>query len=657
MDASDPENANATSPSDHIAPPQNEEAAEHDDVAPPIDSKSSESDSDSSMSGDEDDTPTEWLATSRAKRSTAGNRLNALLQQAQTEEDPEDELALLFAEDENGNEDGGFSDRAGHDSDVQMDSSSDSEQSGPEDELEGEKALQKQEKAEKRAKQKKAIDRIPFVKKNVRIDPTTMKPPPPRPKKKSERVSWLPTLEDAPTRASARAATREKQVALHADLVGRELKRLKTVQSMEKANAAREAKKRPAMTQAERLAEAARVEKANKRSLSRWEESENQREEEQRAKLAALKNRKLDGPVITWWSGWSEWVGDRLSKVGKSLVIEDPKEKASKKRKASEMAEDSEKEKPTEAAAQPEKDLASQTPAVAETPKDEIPKDSLSKDEASKDDASKDNPKDEPTSVVEVPKDQLSNGDQKDIPAAPPVPSPPVEPELELPPTPIVPLQPLPPRSSVLAPPPGLPTQAPHPPPNFYHHHHNAQNPPPYVIAPPMLDGSAPVPGLGFGHGFQAPSPRSGLGGGPFAKPSTPQPQTQPQNQHLSNAQTPARSTPPPFGFPLGQHNYHQNVHNHSNPPPSAQNRPQYPPQSQYPPYRPLVQEIPIEPPKPEPPAITNCGVNYLILQNFDETAIKDKNVQTEIILKRRFQKQSSSKSYLNFFLSTLHQI
>jgi vacuolar protein sorting-associated protein 72 len=185
----------------------------------------------------------------------------------------------------------------------------------------------------------------------------------------------------------------------------------------------------------------------------------------------------------------------------------------------------------------------------------------------------------------------------------------------------------------------GLPTQAPHPPPNFYHHP-NAQNPPPYVIAPPMLDGSAPVPGLGFGHGLQTPSPRPAHGASPFTKPPT----LQPQNQHLNNAQTPAKNSPPPFGFPLGQHNYHQNVPNYNNTPPTAQNRPQYPPHMQYPPYRPLVQELPLEPPKPEPPAITNSAVNYLILQNFDETAIKDKNVQTEIILKRRFQKQSSSK-------------
>ena len=627
MDAPTTEDANATVMSETASKIVNVEERGNGELNSVAQTSDVDSDSDTSSSEDEDETPTEWLATSRAKRSTAGNRLNALLQQAQTEEDPEDELNLLFAEDENGNEDGGFSDHAGHDSDVQMDSSSDSEQSGPEDDLEGEKTLQKQEKAEKRAKQKKVVDRIPFVKKNVRIDPTTMKPPPPRPKKKSERVSWLPTLEDAPTRASARAATREKQVLLHADLVDRELKRLKTVQSMEKANAAREAKKKPAMTQAERLAEAARVEKANKKSLSRWQESENQREEEQRAKLEALKNRKLNGPVITLWSGWSEWVGDRLSKVGKNLIIEDPKEKAWKKRKASEMEEDEKKEKSTEDA-----EAQSNTTATTTAPATALPLSEASHNDVSKNEVSKNAAETTPASVKEAGSKAAESGPIKDTEAAA-VPSSSVPATVpEPPPMPIVPLQSLPPRSSVLAPPLGFPTQAPHPPPNFYHHH-NTQNPPPYIIAPPVLDGSAPVPGLGFGHTLSTSSPRPSST--PFSKPPT----TQTQN----NDRAPSGHVVPPFGFPLGQHNYHEKGAHTTT---SNLNRPLPPAYLPYQPQRSLVQELPLEPPKPEPPVITNSAVNYLILQNFDETAIKDKNVQTEIILKRRFQKQSTSKIF-----------
>jgi len=282
----------------------------------------------------------EWMVTSRQKRSTAGNRLNALLQQ----EEPDDELELLFAEDEN-EEDHGFVDVEA-DSDVQMDSSDDDDDQGPAagaDDLEGEKELQRKEKAERLAKKRKMNDGMPKIfKKRVKIDPTIPSKPSPRPKKKSERASWIPTPEDAPTRASARGTTQKSKEQLHAQMIDREKKRLKQLANMEKAAAAKEAARKPALTQEDRLAEAARVEKSNSKSLSRWEEAEQQREEEQRLKLAALHNRKLDGPVITWWSGRAMWVGGKLIALGsKKLKPDEPKEK-SKKRKAGEMEDESE---------------------------------------------------------------------------------------------------------------------------------------------------------------------------------------------------------------------------------------------------------------------------------------------------------------------------
>ncbi len=99
----------------------------------------------------------EWLATTREKRATAGNRLASLLQQ----EESDDELELLFEEPE---DDVGFED-AGADSDVQMDSSSDDEDQGPAagDELEGEKAIQRQERAERQAKKRK-LAQVPRIK-------------------------------------------------------------------------------------------------------------------------------------------------------------------------------------------------------------------------------------------------------------------------------------------------------------------------------------------------------------------------------------------------------------------------------------------------------------------------------------------------------------
>lgn len=280
----------------------------------------------------------EWLATTREKRSTAGNRLSSLLQQ----EEPDDELELLFQEDE---DDEGFEDEGdGDQSDVQMDSSSDEEDQGPTagaDDLEGEKELERQNRAERLAKKRKLQDGIPKVfRKKVKIDPTAQAPAP-RPKKKSERASWIPAAGDMPTRASARGTTKKSKEQLHEQMVHREIKRLKQLANMEKAQAAKAAAKKPPMTQADRLREAARVEKQNAKSLNRWEEAEQRREEEQRAKLEALNNRQLEGPVITWWSGLAEWVGGKLKKAG-NLTIEPAKEKPPpKKRKASELDGDS----------------------------------------------------------------------------------------------------------------------------------------------------------------------------------------------------------------------------------------------------------------------------------------------------------------------------
>jgi vacuolar protein sorting-associated protein 72 len=143
----------------------------------------------------------EWLATTRERRSTAGNRMKSML----ANEEPDSDLELLFAEDEN---DQGFSEVDENASDVQMDSSDDEDDNGNnDDDLEGEKELEKQAKERRAAQRKrKAQEAIPAkFRKKVRIDPTTRTPsapmrPAPRPKKKSERTSWLPSAADLPTR-------------------------------------------------------------------------------------------------------------------------------------------------------------------------------------------------------------------------------------------------------------------------------------------------------------------------------------------------------------------------------------------------------------------------------------------------------------------------
>ncbi|GAB0137700.1 hypothetical protein EsDP_00005956 [Epichloe bromicola] len=293
------------------------------------------SDLDSLSDSDSPVQQTEWLATTRKRRATAGNRMKSIL----TNEEPDSDLELLFAEDEN---DQGFSDVGEDGSDVQMDSSSDDEddENANAEDLEGEKELERQAKAKRAAQRKrKAQEAIPAkFRKKVRIDPaTTTSPapapaPPPPPKKKSERMSWLPSTADLPTRASSRKTTRISKEQLHLQMAEREARRLKQVAQMEKKAARLEAMKKPPMTQEERLAEASNVEKRNSKSLNRWEEAERQREEERKAKLAALNQRTLKGPVITFWSGKGQWDDLELRSLRPYVteVEEKPKKKKEK---------------------------------------------------------------------------------------------------------------------------------------------------------------------------------------------------------------------------------------------------------------------------------------------------------------------------------------
>lgn len=289
-------------------------------------STSSEAEDDSSAANsDVDSEPSvELLVTSRAKRAGAGNRIQKLIEQE------EDELAEYFnknAEDIASDEDVDFEgDENEAASDAELDTSSDEEDQGPsktEDDLEGEKQLQKQERAEKQRKRKAEAGFKPggATRKKTKFDqssipaaqPTT---PAPKPKKKSERVSWIPATDEGPVRSSSRKQTVQNKEAIHLRMAEKEKQRVKQMKHMEEAERKRQAAKAPPMTQAERMAEAARTERKNAKSLNRWEESERKRAEAQKAKLDALHNRQLQGPVIAWWSGLSRWVNGKLSQVG-----------------------------------------------------------------------------------------------------------------------------------------------------------------------------------------------------------------------------------------------------------------------------------------------------------------------------------------------------
>lgn len=291
--------------------------------------------------------PVESLVAGRERRSTAGNRLATLLHQ---EADAED---TLFLEDEDDVE---FAAEFAEElSDVQLDSSSDDEyDAGPpavdvkdgeerEEELEGERELERQVKEAKAVKKRKAAEaflkpRISTRKRVTIKDVTsttttatttaaqtaTATPPatnsPPRPRKKSERVSWIP--EFAAVRSSSRTLSLQNRTETMKRLEESEKRRLHTIKLMEAAAAKKDkTNPRKVMTQADRLREAKLTEQMNLKSLNRWEQNEAYRLEEQRRKLAALQNRRLVGPVITWWSGTAEWdESGKLVRVGRGLV-------------------------------------------------------------------------------------------------------------------------------------------------------------------------------------------------------------------------------------------------------------------------------------------------------------------------------------------------
>lgn len=282
-----------------------------------------------SSSGSEPSSPVEALATGRAKRSTAGNLLRGLLDNL----DEDEELRKELLEDEP-DDVGEYTGSDREDDDDALDSSSDDEdaQAGKEDEDEGEKKLRQEERVEQRKKRKATKPIVPAFRKRVKLDVPASNteakegsmPPPPRPKKKSERSSWLPTPADAPTRQSSRSLAVANREVVTASLYESKERSEKQKELMARAAAKKEADKRPDLTQADRMARAMRIEKENARSLNRWEMAERERERERKEKLEALRNKKLDGPVIRQWSGSVIWEGEniKVKRVAGSKIVD-----------------------------------------------------------------------------------------------------------------------------------------------------------------------------------------------------------------------------------------------------------------------------------------------------------------------------------------------
>ena len=292
----------------------------------------------SDRSGDDSSNsePVEFLVSGRERRKTAGNRYDRDMVLEDAED--EDEVTLLFATDQD-EVDEEF--KSGGSDDEEMSSSDDDDQ-GPNagaGEMEGEKEIEKQAKAE-RAKKRKAdlaLTSTSAIRKRAKIDPTqgptaVVK----KPSKKKERVTWLPDEKDGRGRASLRKQTvlhREETLARlkESEAVSKKFKALKEQRDREKAKNAPKA-----LTQADRLEEAAKVERRNAKSLNRWEALEKKRNEEQAAKLAALKNRTLEGPVISWRSSKGKWRGPLYARPAiqdLSLSIDSPTEPKKRGRK------------------------------------------------------------------------------------------------------------------------------------------------------------------------------------------------------------------------------------------------------------------------------------------------------------------------------------
>ncbi|KAJ5605715.1 YL1 nuclear [Penicillium lagena] len=303
------------------------------------------------QSSSEEEEPIESLIRGRAKRSTAGLHMSALIDAA-----ADDDLTLLFEEVEDDNE---FAMEAGPEAgadkeDDMLDSSSDDDDDqGPDagNDYEGEEQLQKEER-----KKRKAQNNLRFqtLRKRVKIDPTalsSMPAPPPRPKKKSERISWIPTPEDGPTRSSSRRQTMHNKELTHARLKDSQEKRVRIIATMKEAEKRKAHLKPKEMTQEDHLVEAARIERLNSKTVNRWEEAERRKADERRLKIEALQNRRLDGPVMSYWSGLATWVNGRLTRVGKVDVKPKPSKEELALRKAKKLEKEREEMEREEKAA------------------------------------------------------------------------------------------------------------------------------------------------------------------------------------------------------------------------------------------------------------------------------------------------------------------
>lgn len=277
----------------------------------------------SDSSSESEDLETTGLIATRAKRATAGN-LYATLRANLDDEELQKEL---LAEDEEGDAVDYEGSDAGDD-DEAFESSSDEEDAGPPqegdaEELEGEKALKRQERVEAKKKRKvhEARLKLPAYRKQVKRvkladdvkteDGSGVEVV--KPKKKSERSNWLPAPADAPMRQSRRSLAVANREVVHANLK-QSAARSENQKRIMKNAAEREKKEKitASLTQEERLKKCEKIERETAREFGRWEREEAERQRLREEALAAKRRRGIDGPVIRVWSGSVLWEGEKV---------------------------------------------------------------------------------------------------------------------------------------------------------------------------------------------------------------------------------------------------------------------------------------------------------------------------------------------------------
>ncbi|TKA29784.1 hypothetical protein B0A50_03148 [Salinomyces thailandicus] len=278
----------------------------------------SDTDAGSSSDGDEDLQTTGLIAT-RAKRATAGNIYYSSLR---ANLDDEQVQADLLAEDED-DDAGDYEGSDKDDEDEALESSSDEEDSGPpkegQEDLEGERVLKKDERLEARKKRKAQDARLKlpaWQKKNKKVklaeDAKADDAVAEKPKKKSERANWLPTLADAPQRQSGRALAVANRETTHANLqqsYERSERQRKVMQDAEKRL---QLKKRREMSQEERMEMCHKIAKQTDKEFGRWEREEAERQKLRDEQLAAKRQKGVDGPFFRHWSGSVLWEGEKI---------------------------------------------------------------------------------------------------------------------------------------------------------------------------------------------------------------------------------------------------------------------------------------------------------------------------------------------------------